>query len=201
MGLFDAAEDSVLTNAVDVTTLIIIAVVIAVVLFVAYIFSANSKFKASLENITELYKQIVLSEKIVVDHLNNNAKALSKIVGEELPTVEYGEYCVEELRDCNKTLLGITKNYGKENDSDIKENFLATAGEIENLDSYTRQFMQECKTAIVDNDGLAGRIMLEMNKKNVLSVYHQYEKFKKAKEDYYAEINDQSRLAELPQES
>ena len=200
MDLFAASEDSVLTNVVDVTTLLVTAVAIAVILFVVYIFIANLKFKSSLENIAALYKQVVVSEKIVVDYLNNNAKALSKVIGEDLPAVQYGEYCVGELRDCNKTLWDIAKNYGQAGNSDIKDNFYTSASELENLESFTRQFLQECKTAIVDNDGFAGRIMLEMNKKNVFSIYHQYEKFKKAREDYYAEINNKSQLVESSQE-
>ena len=201
MDIFAATGDSVLTTAVDVTVLVTAAVTVAVVLFVVNIFVVNSKFKASIENIAALYKQVVVSEKTAVDYLNETTKALSKAIGEDLPTVQYGKYYVAELRDCNKTLWGITKNYGKESDPIIRENFFVTTGELENLDSYTRQFLQECKAAIVDrNDGLVGRIVLEINRKNVLSIYHQYEKYKKVREDYYAEVGNQPQLDGLSQE-
>lgn len=194
MDLFAAAEDSVLTNTINVYTIFGIIAVAVVILFIVRLFSANSEFKTKLAELMETYKQMAMHERAAIDYINKSAAVLSKHLGQEIPPVNCGEHCLEDLKEYANFLWKTAADIGvATTDDDFKLHVADSAEQLVEMDKSLRQFNAECRSVIIDNaDTLVGKIILEINKKNVFGIYNQYNKLIALKEAYFAEANNES---------
>ena len=192
MDLFAASEDSVLTNTINIYTIFGIVAVAVVVLFIVRLFSANNEFKAKLAELMETYKQMVTHERAAVSYINKSAEVLSKHLGQEIPPVNCGEHCLDDLKEYANFIWKTATDIGA-TDDDLNLYIADSAEQLQEMDKCLRQFNAECRSVIIDTaDTLVGKIILEINKKNVFGIYNQYNKLITLKEEYYAEANKES---------